>query len=80
MPSTFRGMQAVLPVYQTLPGWHSSTRGFARFEALPVKARCYLEFLEQQTGVEIGCISTGPERTETIIRRGSKLAKLFGVE
>jgi adenylosuccinate synthase len=79
MPSTFRGMQAIQPVYRTLPGWHSSTRGFDRFEALPDKARCYLEFLEQQTGIEIGCISTGPERNETIIRRGSKLAKLFGV-
>ena len=28
----------------------------------------YLQFLEKRAGVEIGAISTGPERTETIIR------------
>jgi adenylosuccinate synthase len=80
MPSTFRGMQAIQPVYRNLQGWHSSTRGFSQFDALPDKARCYLEFLEEQTGVEIGCISTGPERNETIIRSGSKLEALFGIK
>jgi adenylosuccinate synthase len=80
MPCTFRGMQAIQPVYRKLPGWKSSTRGFSNFDALPEKARCYLEFLQQQTGVEIGCVSTGPERTETIIRGGSELERLFGVD
>jgi adenylosuccinate synthase len=79
MPATYRGMQAIQPVYKTLPGWKSSTRGFSKYEALPEFARRYLDFLEERTGVEIGCISTGPERTETIIRQGSKLARLFGV-
>lgn len=79
MPSTFRGMQAIRPVYQTLPGWKSPTRGFSDFDALPEKARRYLEFLERKTGVEVGCVSTGPERTETIVRKGSKLEKLFGI-
>jgi len=30
------------------------------------------------TGVEVGCISTGPERTQTIIRKGSKFERLLG--
>jgi adenylosuccinate synthase len=79
MPATFRAMQAIEPVYERLPGWKSSTRGFSDFNSLPANARRYLEFLEEKTGVEIGCISTGPERTETIVRSGSKLAGLFGV-
>jgi adenylosuccinate synthase len=37
-----------------------------------------LQFLEKRAGVEIGAISTGPERTETIIRPGSKLGRLIG--
>ena len=28
-------------------------------------------------GVEVGCISTGPERNQTIVRRGSRLEKLI---
>ncbi len=79
MPATYRGMQAVQPVYRNLPGWNTSTRGVSKLEALPDKARSYIEFLEQQTGIEIGCISTGPERTETVIRTGSKLENLFGI-
>ncbi len=47
------------------------------FGALPEAARKYLAFLEEQTGVEIGCVSTGPERNETIIRSGSKLEGFF---
>jgi adenylosuccinate synthase len=80
MPATYREMQAIKPVYRRLPGWKSSTRGFSKFDALPAKARRYLEFLEEQTGVEIGCISTGPERNETVIRKGSKLENLFGIK
>jgi adenylosuccinate synthase len=35
-------------------------------------------FLEHRTGVEVGGVSTGPERNETIIRSGSKLELLIG--
>ncbi len=79
MPATFREMQNLKPVYRSLPGWKTATRGISKFDALPEKARAYLEFLESQTGVEVGCVSTGPERTETIVRKGSKLEKLFGL-
>ena len=79
MPVTFREMQNVEAVYETLPGWRTSTRGISSFDALPEKARAYLKFLEDRTGIEVGCVSTGPERTETIVRAGSKLEKLFGL-
>jgi adenylosuccinate synthase len=77
MPATFRALEAVEPVYEMLPGWVSSTRGIDRYEDLPEQARSYLEFLEQRTGVEIGGVSTGPERTETMIRVGSRLERLL---
>jgi adenylosuccinate synthase len=79
MPATYRGMLAIEPVYEKLPGWKTSTRGLSRNDGLPEPAQRYLEFLEQRTGVEIGCVSTGPERNETIIRGKSKLARLFGL-
>lgn len=77
MPATHRAMSAVEPVYVMLPGWRSSTVGLTRYEDLPPGAREYLDFLQKHTGVEIGCISTGPEREQTIWRPGSKLQQLL---
>jgi adenylosuccinate synthase len=78
MPATYRALEEIEPVYEQLPGWFASTRGITRFEDLPDRARAYLAFLENQTGVEIGGVSTGPERNQTIIRSGSKLERLIG--
>jgi adenylosuccinate synthase len=78
MPATYHGLEAIEPVYQRLPGWRCATRGIVRYEELPQAARDYLTFLEESTGVEIGGVSTGPERNETIIRAGSKLERLIG--
>jgi adenylosuccinate synthase len=77
MPATTRELATIEPVYERLPGWASPTAGISRYEDLPARARGYLEFLESQTGVEVGCISTGPERNQTIVRRGSKLEELI---
>ena len=41
---------------------------------LPQQARDYLNFISDQLQVEIGMISTGPERDATIIPAGTKLA------
>jgi adenylosuccinate synthase len=77
MPATFRALEAIEPVYEKLPGWRTQTRGITRYDDLPELARNYLKFLEEKTGVEVGGISTGPERNETIIRAGSKLERLI---
>src|SRR5580692_10271748 len=78
MPATYRSLEGIEPLYEKLPGWQTSTRGITRYEDLPEKAQAYLKFLEERAGVEIGAISTGPERTETIIRAGSKLSQMIG--
>ena len=75
MPATAQAVQALEPVYTNREGWCSPTAGMTRYEELPQRARDYLEFLEARVGVEIGCISTGPERDETIFKPGSKLAR-----
>ena len=77
MPAINADLDAVEPVYQTLPGWSEPTRGITDVSKLPAAALDYFRFLEESTGVEVGCISTGPERTETIIVPGSKLSKLI---
>jgi adenylosuccinate synthase len=77
MPATYRALEAVEPVYRMLRGWACSTRGIDHYGKLPERARAYLEFLEEHTGVEVGGVSTGPERNETMIRAGSKLERLL---
>jgi adenylosuccinate synthase len=76
MPATIHGLESIRPEYQKMPGWKSPTRGLKDLNALPPRAKDYLKFLTDQTGVEVGCVSTGPERDETIIVPGSKLEKL----
>ncbi len=77
IPATNKSTSALEPIYETLPGWRTTTAGVTRYEDLPGKAKDYLKFLERQTGVEIGCISTGPERRQALIVPGSKLEKLL---
>ena len=78
MPFSSDGLAVVQPVYETLPGWKSSTFGISDYDSLPARARTYLDYLEKVTGVEVGCISTGPERTQTITRKGSRFEQLVG--
>jgi adenylosuccinate synthase len=77
MPPRNADLERVEPVFDTRKGWKRSTRGVSRYEDLPVEAHEYLGFLRAQTGVEIGCVSTGPERTETMVLSGSRLEKLL---
>jgi adenylosuccinate synthase len=71
-------MEAIKPVFERLPGWGTKTQGVAEMEKLPKAAQRYLKFLEERTGVEIGSVSNGPERNETMIIPGSRLEKLLG--
>jgi adenylosuccinate synthase len=74
MPSTVRELARVEPVFEVLPGWESSTEGISDWDELPAAARQYISFLEDKTGVEAGCISTGPERNQTVRRANTKFA------
>jgi adenylosuccinate synthase len=77
MPATVREIEKVEPVYECIPGWSTSTFGISSYNELPGKAKDYLAYLEARTGVEVGCISTGPERNQTIVRPGSRFEKLI---
>ncbi|MGD2055545.1 MAG: adenylosuccinate synthase [Gammaproteobacteria bacterium] len=57
------------PEYISLPGWSESTVGVQSREALPGAAQSYLEKIEELCGVPVDIISTGPDRTDTVILR-----------
>jgi adenylosuccinate synthase len=73
--SSIREYGDVEPVFETFDGWMQSTRGISRLEELPAAARSYVEALSGFVGVEIGLISTGPERDETILVPGGKVSE-----
>lgn len=76
MPATTRELDHITAVYEYLPGWKQSTRGISDYSKLPGAAKDYVEYLERLTDLEVGCIATGPERTETIVRPGTRFAEL----
>jgi adenylosuccinate synthase len=57
------------PVYEELPGWQESTVGVTEYDELPDNARAYLRRIEEIVDTPIDIISTGPDRTETIVLR-----------
>jgi len=75
LPAVSAQLRAVEPVYARLKGWKTSTVGITKMNDLPDEARRYVDFLSQQIGVEIGLVSTGPERSQTIIVTDSALGR-----
>lgn len=65
MPDT-DSLYRVAPVYKKFEGWQSSTAGCKSYDELPVNAKRYIEFIEQQVGVPILYIGNGPKRSEII--------------
>ena len=74
MPPDSETLAEIEPEYHTMPGWLAPTPGIRDVKELPLAARDYLNFISSQLEVEIGMISTGPERDATIVPRGTKLS------
>ncbi|MBZ5498387.1 MAG: adenylosuccinate synthase [Acidobacteriia bacterium] len=66
-PPEIQVLEQCEPEYLTVPGWNQRTAGICNFDDLPVLARDYLKRLSDLVQTEISVISTGPDRTETII-------------
>jgi adenylosuccinate synthase len=74
-PAVSKELREVETVYETLPGWLSSTEGITKLEELPAAARDYVEFISERIGVPVGLVSTGPERSQTILVPDSALVR-----
>jgi adenylosuccinate synthase len=61
--------EACRPVYEEMPGWKESTVGIKNYSDLPDNARAYLKRIEDIAERPIDIVSTGPDRSETIILR-----------
>jgi adenylosuccinate synthase len=66
------------PVLEVLPGWKADTSGARRLEDLPVNARRYVERIQELAGCEVGLVSVGPDRTQTLLGPGSFIRGCLG--
>lgn len=60
-------LERVTPVYETWPGWQSSTREARSWEELPEAARAYLHRISELAGAPIEMVSVGPAREQLIV-------------
>ncbi|MGC1902560.1 MAG: adenylosuccinate synthase [Candidatus Acidiferrum sp.] len=75
MPALSEVYEQVKPEYKTLPGWCQSTYGVKDASKLPKAAVDYVRFIGDFLQIEIGMISTGPERDATIVPEGTILSR-----
>lgn len=61
--------EGIEPIYESMPGWNESTFGVKDKAQLPQAALNYIKRVEELAGVPVDIVSTGPDRSETIILR-----------
>jgi len=66
-PSSAEDFARCQPIFQTLPGWQSSTADCRTLEDLPPTAMSYLRFLADLMEVPIAIVSLGADRDQTIV-------------
>ena len=69
LPAAAMRQERVEPIYETLPGWKTSTKGARAFADLPAAAIKYVVRVEELIGRPIALLSTSPERDDTILMR-----------
>jgi adenylosuccinate synthase len=59
-------LHRAVPIYEELPGWNTDLSQVTERHQLPANAVAYLEFLQEQVGVPIGVVGTGPGRDQYV--------------
>ncbi len=67
-PVGLKALAEMEPVFAELDGWGEEISGARTYADLPVNARKYVEFIEQEVGVPVGILGIGPERPQAIYR------------
>jgi adenylosuccinate synthase len=69
LPADANDQAKLVPIYETLEGWNSSTRGARSWADLPANAIKYVRRLEELIGAPVALLSTSPDRDDTIMVR-----------
>ena len=78
LPSCASDWDQVQPVVKMFKGWAGATRGITQPKDLPGEARDYLAALCGEVETPLAYLSTGPDRSEGFVPRGSILESVLG--
>ena len=67
-PQNVHALDRCKPVYEEMPGWPDQELGGGDFKDMPENAKAYVRMIEERLGIRASFISTGPERSSTIVR------------
>jgi len=67
-PASVRDLELAEPVLRTFSGWKMALGTCRTYEELPLRAREYIEFIEEFTETPISIVSVGSDRNQTIVR------------
>jgi adenylosuccinate synthase len=67
LPAGMQAQAAATPIYETLEGWDTSTRGARSWAELPAAAIKYVKRIEELVEAPVILLSTSPERDDTIL-------------
>jgi len=63
----YEGLSRLKPKLEMVPGWSDTLRDCRTFGDLPENARSYIKRIEELSGLRVGMIGVGPDRSETIL-------------
>jgi adenylosuccinate synthase len=67
LPASSTIQEEVEPIYETVPGWNSSTAGARSWAELPARAIKYIRRIEELIECPVAMLSTSPKREDTIL-------------
>lgn len=67
IPASLKILAKVKPIYETFAGWKTDISKIRNYDELPENAKKYLERMAQVTKIELGIVSVGPNRDQTIV-------------
>ena len=67
IPASLKVLGQVEPIYEEFEGWMTDISGIRKYEDLPENCKKYLQRMSEVAGVEIGIVSVGPGRDQTMV-------------
>ena len=66
-PKSIEEYDLIKPIYIEMAGWKQPTSGIFDIKKLPIAAQNYINKIEELTNITVDILSTGPDRSQTII-------------
>lgn len=67
IPASLNVLAQAEPIYEEFEGWMTDISGIREYDKLPENAKKYLQRISEVSGVELGIVSVGPNREQTIV-------------